>query len=81
MWAEQVNSGVIEERIFPHALSVAERAWSPATHFEQPDASNMSSIDWAAIEGRINYMSCHMNRRGVGCSPVAPSYCLFSKTI
>ena len=34
MWGEQINSGVVEQRIFPHALAVSERGWSSAAHFE-----------------------------------------------
>ena len=30
MWGEQINSGTVENRIFPHALAMAERGWSPS---------------------------------------------------
>jgi N-acetyl-beta-hexosaminidase len=26
-WGEQINSAVVEQRIFPRALAVAERGW------------------------------------------------------
>ena len=73
MWGEQINSAVVEQRIFPHALAVAERGWTAAAHFE--------SIDYAEVEGRLNKMSCTLNRRGIESSPSAPGHCSWSQTV
>jgi hypothetical protein len=76
MWAEQVNGAAIEQRIFPRALAVAERGWTAAAHF--PRSMNGSFI--AGVEGRLNALSCTLNRRGVESSPSAPGHCSWSQT-
>jgi N-acetyl-beta-hexosaminidase len=76
MWAEQVNPATIEQRIFPHALATAERGWTVASHFPAQRDSGF----YAAVEGRLNAMSCTLNRRGVQSSPSAPGYCSWSQT-
>jgi hexosaminidase len=48
MWGEQIDSAVVEQRIFPHALAVAERGWTAAAHFAHGD------IDYGEVEGRLD---------------------------
>lgn len=78
MWGEQVNGGTIEQRIFPHALAVAERSWTSADHFD-PQPRVWDSAFYAEVEGRLNAMSCTLNRRGVQSSPSAPGHCSWSQ--
>ena len=79
MWAEQVNGATIEQRIFPHVLAVAERGWTAAAHF--PPHSEMDGAFYAAVEGRLNAMSCTLNRRGIASSPSAPGYCVWGQQL
>ena len=72
------NGGTVEQRVFPHALAVAERAWTSAAHFD-PQPPVWDSAFYAEVEGRLNAMSCTPNRRGVQSSPSAPGYCSWSK--
>ena len=78
MWGEQINSGVIEQRIFPHALAVAERGWTEATYFNHTMGDQAF---YGQVEGRLNQMSCTLNRRGIQSSPSAPGHCLWSNTV
>jgi hypothetical protein len=83
MWGEQINSAVVEQRIFPHALAVAERAWTAASHFHPPPRNDDPPPHpfYAEIEGRLNHMSCTLNRRGIESSPSAPGHCSWSQTV
>ena len=78
MWGEQINSATIEQRIFPHALAVGERGWTDASHFHPSGIWDPEF--YSAVEGRLNAMSCTLNRRGVRSSPSAPGFCSYSKT-
>ena len=76
MWGEQINGGSVEQRIFPRALSVAERSWTSDDHFHP--SGIWDSEFYAEVEGRLNKMSCTLNRRGIQSSPSAPGHCLWS---
>ena len=80
MWGEQINSGVVEQRIFPHALAVAERGWSPVSHFRNATHEFRDAQFYGGVEGRLNRISCTLNRRGIESSPSAPGHCSWSKT-
>jgi hexosaminidase len=81
MWGEQINSGTVENRIFPHALAMAERGWSSVDHFHPNGTAHVwSSGFYAQVEGRLNLMSCTLNRRGIQSSPSAPGHCSWSQT-
>ena len=77
MWGEQINGGSVEQRIFPRALSVAERAWTAAMHFHP--SGIWDNAFYGEVEGRLNQMSCTLNRRGIRSSPSAPGHCLWSQ--
>ena len=67
MWAEQVMAPNFDSRVWPRASAVAERFWSPPPESYTPGASTVT---------RLNAHSCRMQVRGVGCGPIAPSFCL-----
>jgi hypothetical protein len=77
MWGEQINSAVVEQRIFPHALAVAERAWTDASHFHPLGVWDTEF--YGDVAGRLNHMSCTLNRRGIQSSPSSPGYCSWSQ--
>eukprot|EP01046_Picozoa_sp_COSAG06_P003664 COSAG06_NODE_146_length_22145_cov_11.714733_12_plen_159_part_00 len=81
MWGEQIDSAVVEQRIFPHALAVAERGWSPAGYFGNATRQFRDAEFYGKAEGRLNRMSCTLNRRGIESSPSAPGHCSWSKTL
>jgi hypothetical protein len=77
---EQIDSAVVEQRIFPHALAVAERGWSPVSHFRNSTHEYRDAEFYGEVEGRLNKMSCTLNRRGIESSPSAPGHCSWSRT-
>mmetsp|Transcript_37921 Transcript_37921/g.59979 ORF Transcript_37921/g.59979 Transcript_37921/m.59979 type:complete len:514 (-) Transcript_37921:18-1559(-) len=64
MWGEQINDGVVMQRIWPRAGAVAERLWSAMDVTDQNEA-----------QPRLEDFSCRMQRRGITSSPLRPSYC------
>ena len=78
MWGEQINSAVVEQRVFPHALAVAERGWTDSSKFHPSGV--WDSDFYGEVEGRLNKMACTLNRRGIQSSPSAPGHCTWSKT-
>ena len=64
MWGEQVNEFNFDSRVWPRASAIAERLWS---------AKDVT--DPLAATPRLNEWSCRMERRGVKCGPIEPSYC------
>ena len=79
MWGEQIDSAVVEQRLFPHALAVAERGWSPVSHFR--NVTLQDAQFYGEVEGRLNRMSCTLNRRGIESSPSSPGHCSWSQTL
>lgn len=68
-WSEQVDASSIEARIWPRALAVAERLWSPASQV------------WVENKtvARLQKASCQvLERRGVRGGPVASGFCPWS---
>ncbi|KNC55514.1 beta-hexosaminidase subunit A1 [Thecamonas trahens ATCC 50062] len=70
MWAEQVMDTNFDSRVWPRNSAVAERLWSsPLVN------------DPVAATPRLNAQSCRMQRRGIMCGPVAPSFCLLPSDV
>ncbi len=62
MWSETVDDHTIDGRVWPRALAVAERLWSPASVKDKTDAA-----------ARMNVKRCALQRVGVWASPIHPS--------
>ena len=68
-WSEQVDGSSIEARMWPRALAVAERMWSPQT----------VKMDENVTLARLQKASCQaLERRGIRGGPVEPSFCPWS---
>ena len=68
-WSEQVDASSIESRMWPRALAVAERLWSPRS---QVWVENVTV-------SRLEKASCQvLERRGVRGGPVASGFCPWS---
>eukprot|EP01043_Picozoa_sp_COSAG02_P080929 COSAG02_NODE_19490_length_879_cov_1.193590_2_plen_152_part_00 len=79
-WFDTIQA-VVEQRIFPHALAVSERGWSSAAHFGNATHQYHDAEFFGEAEGRLNHMSCTLNRRGIESSPSSPGHCSWSHTL
>ena len=64
MWSEHIDDMNIESIIYPRAVAVGERLWSPETQ-----------IDSTTAYDRYSSQRCRLVQRGVRASPVDPGYC------
>jgi hexosaminidase len=65
MWSETTPSESIQERIWPRAAAVAERYWS---------AVDVNDVKEA--QPRLEWLGCHLRRRGVPSAALEAGYCL-----
>jgi len=64
MFGEQVDSHVIDTRVWPRACGTAERLWSP------------SSTDYESALPRLVAHRCRLSQRGIAASPIRPDFCI-----